>query len=82
MLIFRVTVHVQASTTNEIVLYSSRFQILLLKSELHRPRRICTSYFFTFLDTQVPTALHTSEVTPRAGAMGCRRPSTSERCPS
>jgi hypothetical protein len=39
-------------------------------------------YFFPFLDTQVPhaTALHTSEVTPRAGAMGCRRPSTSARC--
>ena len=40
------------------------------------------SYFFSILDTQVDIALHTSEVTPRAGAMGCRRPSTSARCPS
>lgn len=34
------------------------------------------SYFFPILYTQVPTALHTSEVTPRASAMGYRRPPT------
>ena len=43
---------------------------------------LCISYFFSILDTQVDIALHTSEVIPRAGAMGCRRPSTSARCPS
>ena len=40
------------------------------------------SYFFSILDTQVATALHACEVTPRVGVTGCQRASTSARCPS